>query len=108
MQDSQFAAPPAPRRFTSLISREFSAKGRFVRVLGFLHAAVGHSRPGRADSRSSHVRHAPIAIKFCAAEQFLLCANKRHSDWSRVAILATEASEGHHGFYRHGIEGAVG
>jgi hypothetical protein len=28
-------------------------------------SALGHSRPGRADSESGHVRYAPIATKFC-------------------------------------------
>lgn len=36
---------------------------------------TGHSRPGRADNKSSHVRHAPIAIKSCAAEQFRCVPN---------------------------------
>jgi hypothetical protein len=39
--------------------------GRHIVMFG-----SGHSRPGRADSRSGHVRHAPIAIELCIAEYF--------------------------------------
>jgi hypothetical protein len=39
------------------------------RFFAFSHSQ-GHSRPVRADSGSTDVRHAPIATEFCAAEQF--------------------------------------
>jgi hypothetical protein len=35
-----------------------------------LISAEGHSRPGRADSRSGHVGFHPIATEFCVAAEF--------------------------------------
>jgi ribosomal protein L32E len=42
---------------------------------------LGHSRPGRADSKSSHFRYAPIANKFRSPAKCRKGANRRHGRW---------------------------
>ena len=44
---------------------------------------LGHPRPGRASSKPSHFRYAPIATKFRSAAETMRCAMSRHRSKQR-------------------------
>ena len=56
---------------------------------------MGHSRPGRADGKSGHVRYPPIATGFCGAAKFrnVPIPDLAHGGRRPLSALATIVSK---------------
>ena len=62
--------------------------------------SASDSRPGRADSRSGHVRDAPIATEFCVAAKFRYVPDLRVRSTSVFGPVGTSAHDLPYGLLR--------